>query len=1011
MGQAGSITAKAVINPLLRVFTQWEEPRILELLVRTRSDLADTFALRFGEFQHLLNRELITFLLAKAIFHEIFDTDKNIIVDKFEVVAVAMLMSKLSTQKKVEYLFDLFDFNNKGYLTRSEAALMIISTVNGSHKADGRPPKPTPLMLESLVKMLWEVYSQKIEGESTGDYFVRRPDFLSFCSNTADVRGYLEFWRGVASQVLLPDDLKWRDPWFPAAQLSITPSIEWIRRGFPPKDYIEWRRRERVGVGFSKLFTHSVTILKNVTKTVTFHGPGLAGSGTIKQGHLSSRWLLNGVAAVLSVPQSLENLFSLTGQEDVGRFCIRIYEGDGWRTVFIDDRFPCTLDGKAAFSICSDASELWLPLYEKAIAKYLLTYCNLGMLGMRPDAPEMAWRWLTGSHVFKAFVKDFDWKSLDSECNGENGVQYILDIIAECSIICFGRSETRTHHRSSLEPAPWEGPPHGRLYPVLGMEIDNGYRLLVIRDAWGKPDVVVDADEVHGHSRLFRVRVEDIPIFYDTIMVGRFLDNLKDAAPELGLQQWSTTTMKLISKGPKEPATLKLTIPDNAFVPRPEGLRVGKKTRSEFGRDGKSIEAEMREAKKERERIEREELLATTMKVTKAVDVAITVSTLQDWGVVGAPRAGPDGIMQAPKLRLRLVPTKKTVENVRQTLRKEHDRDLSNLEAERRRKAAKLKELKDGKGVAEKQPDLNDAAIATATSDSASVSASVERTATVIAASVADGSAVGAKSKLEGQDDKKEEKKAEGKGEGEKPKKKKKGVVEVESPPPLHTRHILPKKVHPGISGRHELKYVPGNDVIWEGWEGLEEDPCPEVWISIERCWISHSVKLYPGEYAIYADVEYTDLAPGWDLHFDRSGELGERPWLESEMTTEEIQGKGADPNKPRKILFQTSSVHKFAVEEADRSIQDYNDGVHMLAVEEEYWPFMAETQAEAATRAMVTKMSELHSEILAVGPVLKQAKAVIKKKGPELTGVKNETARERAMKKAMGDKQNTAAF
>ena len=93
MGQAGSITAKAMIHPLLRIFTQWEEERINELFLRARGDLSDTFALRFGEFQHLLNRELVSFLLARDIFNDIFDTDRNLIVDKFEVVSVAILMS------------------------------------------------------------------------------------------------------------------------------------------------------------------------------------------------------------------------------------------------------------------------------------------------------------------------------------------------------------------------------------------------------------------------------------------------------------------------------------------------------------------------------------------------------------------------------------------------------------------------------------------------------------------------------------------------------------------------------------------------------------------------------------------------------------------------------------------------------------------------------------------------------------------------------------------------------
>ena len=178
MGQAGSITAKAQIHPLLRTFTQWDSSRIKEMVLRARKDLSATFALRFGEFEHLLNRELVGHLLAKDIFHVIFDTDNNNMVDKYEVVSLSIFMSTLSTQKKVEFIFELFDCNDKGYLTRSEISLAFITLSNALQKGDNRRPMPTPLLIQRVIDNLFLGYTRKLHPTK-----IFRSDLLSFCTN------------------------------------------------------------------------------------------------------------------------------------------------------------------------------------------------------------------------------------------------------------------------------------------------------------------------------------------------------------------------------------------------------------------------------------------------------------------------------------------------------------------------------------------------------------------------------------------------------------------------------------------------------------------------------------------------------------------------------------------------------------------------------------------------------------------------------------------------------------
>ena len=574
MGQAGSVTAKAVVHPLLRVFTTWTEKRIQELVRRCTDDLSDTFALRFGEFEHLLNRELVVFTLARDIFRVIFDTDNNKLVDKYEVTCLAILMSSVSTQKKIEYLFDIFDFGGKDFMSMAEAKLMFITVVNASHKADSRPSKPTPNFIEILQETLFTIYCRhdtSHDFEDTPVVNIRKKDLVSYAGNTADVRGFLEFWRGIASQVLIPETLKWRDPWFLAAHRSIVPSPEWMAQGHPPPSFVCWRRHGNVGKGATRLLSHRVTQLKTADKMRVYSGPGIIGTGQLRQGLLADRWLLNAIAMAIMRPKCITELFSFTGQEERGRFCARIFEGGSWRSVFVDDRIPCGPDGDALFSKSSDDAEFFLMLYEKAVAKYLKSFAFLGSCGMRADAVYTAARWMTGGHVMRAAVTDFSWKSLDSENRGESGFPFITELLKEGSIVSFGRSEGMVLTGFTMGQVPWEGPPHGRFFPVIGTELVKGYKILLLRDAWGTIKSAttneLGPNLATGHNREFPVRIEDLADSFDTICVIRFPDALRHSAEELKLKPWSTHLLKAQTGGPQKPSSFVLRIPEPPLNP------------------------------------------------------------------------------------------------------------------------------------------------------------------------------------------------------------------------------------------------------------------------------------------------------------------------------------------------------------------------------------------------------------------------------------------------------------
>ena len=470
------------------------------LLLRSQNELSETTALRKYEFNFLIAEgTLIDFYNAKGLFEEIFDTDRNKMIDKFEVLSVICLASNLSNAQKVQFLFDLFNFNGKGYLTESEIKLLFTSVTVGIAKADRDIKVPNPVITRKLIEIA--IAYGKAQKSS-----IRKPELVRYVAEIKDVALYMEAWRGRAGQVSLPAGEKWRDGFFPCLDSSLYPnSIYSLYDGMPPSHFIRWRRVINVGPGSGRnmLFSHTVNILKTVDKKLVYGGLGCLGSGVLKQGLLADRWILNALAVMTARPQTIIALFASTGQEELGRYCLRFFEGGGWRGVFVDDRIPCTPDCSPIFLTSSDPCEIWPLLVEKGLAKYFATYGHIGMASTRSDSVFAALRLLTGGHVIKYCTEDYDWKSVDTECIKEDGFKLVKRVWEEGSLVAFGRSETRLMHRSTLQYryiififyngnvyilslfSPRKCPPHGHFFPVVGTEYVEGFAVIILHDPWG----------------------------------------------------------------------------------------------------------------------------------------------------------------------------------------------------------------------------------------------------------------------------------------------------------------------------------------------------------------------------------------------------------------------------------------------------------------------------------------------------------------------------------------------
>jgi hypothetical protein len=114
MGSAGSAIAKARIDSLFYEFTKWGRAEMQSFQHRSQQVLGNTFALRRNEFAFLINKDLFTIKALNDLFSKVFDSRGNAIVDKMGVICAICLLSKLSNVEKVEFLFEIFNFDNKG---------------------------------------------------------------------------------------------------------------------------------------------------------------------------------------------------------------------------------------------------------------------------------------------------------------------------------------------------------------------------------------------------------------------------------------------------------------------------------------------------------------------------------------------------------------------------------------------------------------------------------------------------------------------------------------------------------------------------------------------------------------------------------------------------------------------------------------------------------------------------------------------------------------------------------
>jgi hypothetical protein len=160
--------------------------------------------------------------------------------------------------------------------------------------------------------------------------------------------------------------------------------------------------------------------------------------------------------------------------------------------------------------------------------------------------------------------------------------------------------------------------------------------------------------------------------------------------------------------------------------------------------------------------------------------------------------------------------------------------------------------------------------------------------------------------------------------------------------------------------------------------------------MAVKREWASHNFKLYPGEYHIYADVTHSAPSARTILRFDRSGEVAERPWEESEMTASEIDGSSFRSlegirqveSKPKQVWLQASANFPYSIDE--RKDLPVPPDFESAPVAEELWPFSAESQNETGSRGVSNILRRLFDQMNEYSAYIKKQNQRIKREKKE---------------------------
>ena len=198
--------------------------------------------------------------------------------------------------------------------------------------------------------------------------------------------------------------------------------------------------------------------------------------GDVKQGTLGDCWLLGAFMTLATHPELLQNLIVKNCIKH-GFAVFQFFKNGEWKQVLVDTRIPYNRDSKTPlYGHCSDQTEVWVPLMEKAYAKLHGCYEALNGGSMVEALVD-----LTGGVSEKVILEDdgSDLQQLDHPLWKMMTKYHQLGYMLGCA-----KSE-KDEDGNQEEGMGTQGILYNHAYGILDIRVALGIQLVRVRNPWG----------------------------------------------------------------------------------------------------------------------------------------------------------------------------------------------------------------------------------------------------------------------------------------------------------------------------------------------------------------------------------------------------------------------------------------------------------------------------------------------------------------------------------------------
>jgi Calpain family cysteine protease len=200
------------------------------------------------------------------------------------------------------------------------------------------------------------------------------------------------------------------------------------------------------------------------------------------QGELEDCYFLSALSVLATEPSKLTRLFLVKEHNEQGVYGATFFSEGEWQPVFVDDRLPIGNDGKPMYAHNLEDTELWVPILEKAYAKWHGGYSMLNNGGFVHDSL----RDLTGGYAQQISLSGTGAQQL-SKVTGSLW-QRLLSFKKAGHLMGCGNprgANTETEaNQNGIVP--------GHAYAVLDIREVDDHRLLQLRNPWGDEEWKLD---------------------------------------------------------------------------------------------------------------------------------------------------------------------------------------------------------------------------------------------------------------------------------------------------------------------------------------------------------------------------------------------------------------------------------------------------------------------------------------------------------------------------------------